>query len=112
MLTKIIETFYGQDDICTSVHPIWAVTDKNVLYEFDILIKSKKIFIEYNGTQHYNYPNFFHSSKKQFKEQKDRDIKKCKIANDNGFSVVVFKYDEPMFKDYIINKIEGKIKWL
>lgn len=106
-LTRIIERVYGTDNVFTAVHPIWAVTDKDVLYEFDIYIKSKNILIEYNGIQHYKYTDFFQKTKKVFKEQKKRDKKKYKLAKKNGFSVIIFKYDEPLFKDYIINKIEG-----
>lgn len=106
-LTKIIEHYYGSDDVFTSVHPIWAVTDKKVLYEFDIYIKSKNLFIEYNGIQHYKYTKFFQKNKKVFIQQKKRDKKKYKLAKDNGFSVLVFKYDEPIFRHHVINKIEG-----
>jgi len=108
-LTKIIERVYGTDDVFTSVHPIWALTDKDVLYEFDIYIKSKNLFVEYNGIQHYKYTNFFQKTKKVFKEQKRRDKNKYKLAKQNGFSVMIFKYDEPIFKSYVVNKIEGYI---
>lgn len=106
-LTKIIESVYGTDDVFTSVHPIWALTEKGVLYEFDIYIKSKGMFIEYNGIQHYEYTDFFQKTKKKFNEQKKRDRRKHKLAKENNFSVLIFKYDEPMFKDYVVNKIEG-----
>jgi len=109
-LTKMIECVYGINGVFTSVHPIWALTDKDVLYEFDIYIKSKSILIEYNGIQHYKYTDFFQRTKKSFMEQKKRDKKKYALAKKNGFSVVIFKYDEPMFKDYVVNKIEGYIK--
>lgn len=108
-LTKIIERHYGSDDVFTSVHPIWALTPKEVLYEFDIYIKSKRVLVEYNGIQHYEYTNFFQHSKKKFNEQKKRDKTKYKLAKENGYSVVIFRYDEPMFKDYVINKIEGNL---
>jgi len=108
-LTRLIEAYYGSDDVRTGVHPIWAETDKGVLYEFDILIKSQKILVEYNGIQHYEYTKFFQRTKKRFIDQKKRDKKKYKLAKDNGYKVIIFKYDEPLFKDYVISKIKGYI---
>jgi hypothetical protein len=109
-LTKIIEAQYGQDDVFTSVHPIWAVTSKKVLYEFDIYIKSKNVFIEYNGIQHYEYTKFFHKTKKQFAQQKSRDKKKRKLAVKAGIPVITFSYKEPIFKDYVLDKIQGELR--
>ena len=108
-LTKIIESFYGPDNIFTSVHPIWAVTRKHVLYEFDIYIKSRKVFIEYNGEQHYKFTRFFHKTRSEYLKQIRRDKRKRSLATTNGFQVITFKYDEPIFKDYVINKIEREL---
>lgn len=105
-LTKIIEKFYGKKNILTGFHPLWAKSDKNVLLEYDILIKNKNTLIEYNGIQHYFYEPFFHKTFKEFLNQKDRDHLKVKYAKDNEYCLVVFKYNEPIFEDYIINKIE------
>lgn len=108
-LTRIIEKYYGSNNVYTSVHPIWAETDKGVLYEFDILIKNKNILVEYNGRQHYQFVKFFQRTKKRFKEQQKRDKLKYKLAKENNYTVFTFKYNEPLFKDYVINRIEGYI---
>jgi hypothetical protein len=108
-LTKILEQVYGSKNIITSYHPIWAESVKQVLLEYDIFIKTKNILVEYNGRQHYEYVPFFHSSYKDFLQQKRRDSKKKRLAKNQGVQLVIIKYDEPMFKDYIINKIEGKL---
>jgi hypothetical protein len=100
---------YGSKNIVTSYHPLWAESVKQVLLEFDIYIKTKKILIEYNGRQHYEYVPFFHGKKINFLQQKRRDSRKRRLAKKQGTSLIVIKYDEPIFKDYIINKIEGKI---
>jgi hypothetical protein len=106
-LTKILESYYGASDVVTSFHPLWAVTQRRVLYEFDIYIKSKKLLIEYNGIQHYEFTPFFHKFQRNFIKQQRRDKDKAQLAKDNGFKLIVFKYDEPIFKDYVLNKIEG-----
>ena len=108
-LTKLIEQYYGAENVITSYHPIWAESNKKVLLEFDIYIKSKNILIEYNGRQHYEYVPFFHGTKKAFNEQKKRDNRKKRLAKKQGIELIVFKYTEPIFKDYVINKIENKL---
>lgn len=107
-LTRIIESYYGPSDVVTAFHPIWAKTPRKVLYEFDIYIISRNILIEYNGRQHYEFTPFFHKTKKRFYAQQDRDEIKAELARKNGFDLMIFKYDEPIFEDYVINKIEGK----
>lgn len=106
-LTKILEAVYGKKNIITSFHPIWAISAKHVLYEFDIYIKNKDILIEYNGIQHYEFTPFFHKTKINFVNQLRRDKNKLRLVKKNGKKLIIFKYDEPIFKDYIINKIEG-----
>jgi len=105
-LTKNIESFYGKSKIVTSFHPIWALGSKGVLYEYDIHIKDTKILIEYNGIQHYQFTKFFHKRENKFLKQQFRDKDKELLAKENGFRLIIFKYDEPSFKEYIIQKIE------
>lgn len=104
-LTKTLEELYGKGNIVTSYHPKWAIGYRRVLLEYDILIIKEKILIEYNGEQHYKRSKFFHSTQKQFSEQRKRDKYKAKIAKLMGYKFIVFKYDEPLFKDYIATKI-------
>lgn len=104
-LTKILERYYGVQDIVTGFHPLWAVSEKGVLLEFDILIRSKKILIEYNGEQHYKFIRLFHKRLKRFEDQKKRDILKETLAKANNYKLVVFKFDEPLVEDFIIMKI-------
>jgi hypothetical protein len=104
-LVRLIEQYFGRCNVITGYHPEWAIGDKGALLEYDILLKEQKILIEYEGIQHYEYPNFFHPSKKEFKEQINRDYLKQQLALENGYKLVIFKYDEPIFKDYIVQKI-------
>ena len=105
-LTKIIEKFYGPKEVITGYHPLWAVSKKGALLEFDIYIPSKNLLIEYNGQQHYQFIACFHKNKTRFVEQQRRDRKKQKLAKKNNYKLIIFKYDEPLFEDYVINKIQ------
>lgn len=106
-LTKIIEDYYGPSNVVTSYHPLWAKTPKGVLYEYDIYIISKNTLVEMQGAQHTEFVPFFHRILKNFKKQVRRDKKKAKLAVKNNTRLITFNYDEPLFKDYIINKIEA-----
>lgn len=105
-LTKVLERFYGPKNVYTGYHPMWAMSKKGVLLEFDMLIEDRGILIEYNGVQHYKFTPYFHKTKTRFEEQKRRDRRKARLAKKNGYSLVVFRYDEPLFEDYVVNKIE------
>ncbi len=104
-LTKIVERIYGKDKVVTAWHPMWAKNRKGVLYEFDIYIPDKNLLIEYNGAQHYKYTPFFHKTKKAFQKQKTRDRTKKRMAERNGYTLVVIKYDEPIIYDYIKSRV-------
>lgn len=108
-LAKIIEKFYGPTQVVTGYHPLWAISKKGALLEFDIAIPNKKILIEYNGEQHYHFISSFHKTKTRFIEQKRRDKRKETLAKKYNYKLIVFKFDEPLFEDYVINKIEGKL---
>jgi hypothetical protein len=107
-LTKIVEAYYGTSNVVTSFHPMWAISPKQVLYEYDIYVKDRRLLIEYNGIQHYEYTPFFHHNERNFIRQQRRDKIKSVLAKENEFKLIVFKYDEPLFKDYVLNKLEGK----
>jgi hypothetical protein len=107
---KILEQFYGPSNIVTEYHPLWAVSEKGALLEYDVFIKDKNILIEYNGEQHYKFIKHFHKKQERFEAQQARDVKKKKLALSNDFIFVVFKFDEPLVKDYLIMKVEEALK--
>jgi len=46
---------------------------KSVEIDFKIILNKNKIFVEYNGEQHYKENSFFHKEKGRFKKQQQRD---------------------------------------
>ena len=93
-LHNVICELYGRKHVFKHVHPLWAISSKGVLLEYDVAVPSEKLLIEYDGRQHFEYPNFFHRSKKQFLLQVRRDKKKNRLAKKNGFKLVRFNYKE------------------
>ncbi len=71
----------------------------------------EKIGIEYQGIQHYKYPNYFHKTKKHFKIQQRNDAKKVRRCRRNSVQLILiphtlsYKNVEKMRK-YIFEKIK------
>lgn len=71
--------------------------------------------LEYQGQQHYSFPNKFHKTEEEFKRQVERDVKKSKLCKDNGYELIIIPYsvnylNESLMKHYIEQQmIERKI---
>jgi hypothetical protein len=91
-LHEILKFIYGKDKVIASVHPVTAKSPRGALLEFDFAIPHKRLYIEYNGMQHYEYPNYFHSTEEEFKEQQTRDRMKETFAIRNDWSLIVIDY--------------------
>lgn len=70
------------------------------------------VALEYNGIQHYKFPNPFHKTEEEFIMQKQRDIAKKYICESKGILLIEVPYYIPSenLKKYIENKILEKIK--
>jgi len=72
------------------------------------------VALEYNGIQHYKFPNPFHKYEKEFIMQKQRDIAKKTICESKGILYIEVPYyiKKENLRDFINNKILEKIKKL
>jgi hypothetical protein len=77
--------------------------------EIDCYIPSLKLGFEYDGEQHYVFPNAYHKTEKEFKEQQKRDKLKRRIAKDKGIRIITVKYDEGISAKLIEDKLNGVI---
>jgi len=70
------------------------------------------VALEYNGIQHYKFPNPFHKTEEEFIMQKQRDIAKKYMCESKGILLIEVPYYIPSenLKKYIENKILEKIK--
>lgn len=70
------------------------------------------VALEYNGIQHYKFPNPFHKTEQEFIMQKQRDIAKKYMCESKGILLIEVPYYIPVenLKKYIENKILEKIK--
>lgn len=61
---------------------------------YDIEISNKKIIIEIQGRQHYEYIPYFHGTIDGFKYQQLKDRIKKDYAESKGYDVIYISYNE------------------
>lgn len=69
--------------------------------ELDCYNKTLGIACEYNGIQHYEYPNIYHTDVQQFKDQMRRDKFKEGVCKKNGILLIVVPYTVRDLRMYI-----------
>ena len=87
-----------------TIRPNWLVNPKTGRkLELDGYCADLRSAFEYNGKQHYTYPNSFHKTEEDFDNLVERDKYKMKTCQDYGVNLLVIPYDisnEALF-DYI-----------
>lgn len=74
--------------------PEWLVNpETGYKLELDCYNEELKIAVEYNGEQHYVFPNVFHKTKEQFDAQIRRDKYKEQLCKENGVVLISVPYD-------------------
>ena len=83
--------------------------------EINIHGRMIKLAFEYNGYQHYEWPNVYHNTIHKFVEQQNGDTLKKKICEDNGIILIEFPYKiSPRMKEpekiqkFIVSTFENK----
>jgi hypothetical protein len=110
---KILEDLYGVEFKTVRPKELRSPeTGRNLeidLYNDNIWVNGVryKIGLEYNGAQHYIYPNFTNQTVDEFKAQIRRDIYKREACNFHDIYLITVPYTvkEKDMKDYIISMI-------
>lgn len=80
-----------------TVRPAFLINpDTKERLEYDCYNHDLKIAGEHNGEHHYNYPNTFHKTLKQFEDQVKRDKYKFSLSNSHGVYQIVVPYWVPI----------------
>lgn len=69
-----------------------APNQKYIFIDFLVKYNNRKIFIEFNGEQHYRYVNIFHKNTDKFQNQYLRDLSIINYARDNGIEYLEIPY--------------------
>ena len=90
LVRKILEDKFKK--LFPNVKPIWLKNPKtNHLLQLDGFCEELKIAFEYQGIQHYEYPNHCHKNKKQFEAQIYRDKIKRNLCKENNVILIEIK---------------------
>lgn len=75
--------------------------------EIDCYNDELKLGVEYNGVQHYIYPNHFHNSKEVFLAQVRRDQYKVEACERAGIYLITVPYtvELPKIEEYILTQL-------
>ncbi|MFX1450877.1 MAG: hypothetical protein ACFFCM_08545 [Promethearchaeota archaeon] len=76
-----------------------------------------KLAFEYNGYQHYEFPNYFHQTLEEFEKQQNRDRLKEKLCLENNIILIVFPYNIDIslknpkkIQDFIVEQFKERAK--
>ena len=72
----------------------------------DAHYKEHNLIIEYNGEQHYKYPNFYHKTKEDFLKQQQSDLAKLEYCKNNNIKLLVIPFSK---KDTLDSYLQGLI---
>jgi hypothetical protein len=76
--------------------------------ELDLYNESQNIAIEYNGYQHYEFPNKFHKTKKEFYDQIARDVLKEQLCILHKIKFIKIKWNDSICEE--IEQYKRQIK--
>lgn len=84
------------------------MTGKNL--ELDGFNEELKIGFEFNGEQHYRYPNFTNCTEEEFKKTVMRDQLKLDLCDEAGIYLIVIPYTVKMqeLRNFIIGQLPKK----
>ena len=91
--TKIAESLKKRNLFFKTEQKFEDLKDKYFL-KYDFYIPSKNLLIEYDGIQHYTFPNYFHKTYHDFLVQKHHDWLKRKYAKEHNIRLERILYNE------------------
>lgn len=108
---QTMENIYGLP--FPSAWPNWLKNpESGENLELDGYNESLKLAIEYNGEQHYTWPNGLLQSKEEFIKQTRRDAYKVKMCEQMGVYLIIVPYtiEHKNIPDFIISKLPETIR--
>lgn len=91
---QTLANIYGKP--FTSVWPQWLINpETGKRMQLDCYNHELRIAAEYQGEQHYVYPNAYHTSVEQFHKQRQRDLYKRQICDQLGIYLITVNHNVP-----------------
>lgn len=106
---RVLEAYFGGKKFI-SVRPTWLVsTETGRALELDCYNEELSLAVEYNGQQHYTYPNRYHKSQEEFKAQVWNDEYKAKLCKAQGVKLINVPYTVALgaIESYLSTKLKA-----
>ena len=102
---RVLEQYFGLD--FPSVRPKWLRNpETGRCLELDCYNEELGVAIEFQGIQHYHYPNKYHSTVDEFVAAKARDELKREMCDEHGVFLIAVPYKEKQIEQFILGKLE------
>jgi len=94
-LLNLVRDILPGEEVVHQASPEWLG-----LQRLDILVPKRKLAIEYQGRQHYE-PVAFFGGEEGFLRTQERDRRKAQLCDENGVTLIYFRYDEPISREIV-----------
>lgn len=107
---ETLESIYGVPFV--TVRPNWLKNITGYNLELDCYNEELKIAVEYNGEQHYVWPNFTRCSLAEFQDLRARDELKRELCDRNGIYLITvpYKVAHNKISDYIVSRLPETLR--
>ena len=85
----------------------WLRNTSHANMYLDIYFPKYKLGVEFQGQQHYKFPNFFHKTKAEFNAAKKRDKLKEELLKQNDIKYIQWRYNESFNDVRGMEKLQG-----
>jgi hypothetical protein len=106
LLARMIRQLLDNPKIILEAGWDWLKSDKDHHMYVDIYVENYGLCVEYQGRQHYFYPNRFHKSFEEYKEQLRRDRLKKELIVNRNMRYISWRYDEPLTFEHVAKRLE------
>lgn len=106
---EFLESYFKKPFV--TVRPNWLKNPETLRnLELDCYNEELNLAVEYNGKQHYRYPNSFHKTEEDVRNQARRDMMKESLCTLNGVRLIVVPYTVPYddIGQYILEQLNSK----
>jgi hypothetical protein len=103
-LLNMVKDIFPKNEIVHQASPEWLGRQR-----LDIFVPEFRLAIEYQGRQHYDPVPFF-GGEEGFQQTRGRDKLKARLCSENGVTMVFFRYDEMLTKEFVEARIKRTLE--
>lgn len=104
LVYELCAKLFGQAGVIYQYKPDFLKTHKGGQMSYDIYLSKYNVAIEYQGQQHFKPIEYF-GGRQHFEAQRQRDILKKELSEQNGVTLIYINYNEDISKGLIIEKM-------